>query len=262
MPKIQWQKINSSSGIFVDIEGETESSLEIFTSNPWSSGTYRCQADNIINSMLNIIYSDPAIISIPLDGTVSIAPQGINLDYGSSLTLNCSAAGGPNNIFEWSFNGTILTLADTDRVNISTDELFYSLLSIDHVSAPLHGGTFVCETRNLISRDTNATTVFIKPRFLEHPEPSTKITVNNTLQLNCIAESYPYPKYSWKRSNDSSIILIGSSTLLFDPVDYDDMGYYTCMVESYSTIIESNTAVVYGELKMHPCRPFDVEFLS
>lgn len=239
LPTIQWQKRDIYSGTFTEITGETENTLNVFTSDPQSSGTYRCLA---VSSLNYTVYSNPAIISIPLDGTVSVSPQTVDLDYDTSLTLNCSVEGGPDNVFEWLFNGTSVPM---DHVNVSTSP-FHSLLSIDHLSAPLHGGTFVCQVSNAISQDSNATTVYIKPRFLEYPSPSIMAAVGTSRHLNCTAESYPYPRYTWKRVNDSITVLEGSSVLVFDPVAYDDMGYYMCVVESYSTIIESDIAVVHG----------------
>ena len=242
-PSVQWQKIDNVSGLYEDIDGENGTVFVIDTSNPAITGVYRCQAQTIINGIQRIINSTDARVAITLVGTVSLIPQEILVDYGSNLTLKCSVSGGPNNIFEWFVGGSRVKSSTERHIEITSSE-FDSILTIDFVSAPLHGGTFECSVSNAISRDSIGTTVFIKPRFLEFP--TTILAQNGTnQQLNCTAESYPHPSYQWSYRN-STISITNKSLLTFAPIHYDDKGYYTCYAESYGTTISSDTVAIYG----------------
>ncbi len=240
---IQWQKIDNVNGLYEDIDGENGTSLVIDTSNPAITGVYRCQAETVINGIQHIVNSTDATVAIDLVGTVSLMPQKILVDYGSNLTLKCSVGGGPNNVFEWFINGSMVTSSSERHIEIMSNE-FDSILTIDFVSAPLHGGMFICSVSNAISTASNGTIVFIRPRFIEFP---TTILAQNgtTQQLNCSAESYPSPSYQWTYTNGTTSIT-NNSLLTFTPIQYDDKGYYTCHAESYGTTISSDTVTVYG----------------
>ncbi len=243
-PAVQWQKKDNTSGVFEDVDGEIGATIEIDTSDPETSGIYRCRASTIIDDEEITIDSNPAIVSISLIGTVSLTPQQMLLDYGSNLTLYCSVGGGPDNTFDWFLNGSAVISSVEQNITVTKSE-FESILTISFLTAPLHGGTFVCIANNTISQDANGTTVFVKPRFILQPA-SIFVDVNTTQQLDCLAESYPFPEYQWSKEN-SSLLNKTMPSLVFDPIQYEDSGYYTCHVDSYDNTIDSDAAVVYGE---------------
>ena len=243
-PVVQWQKMEGKDDTFKDIDGQNGQHLEIDTNNPEHSGFYRCQARTVINGEEKLVNSTLASVIISLTETVSLMPQEIQADYNTSLTLQCSCLGGPDNVFKWFLNGT--QVSSGERIQIQSGD-FSSNLTISLLNAPMHGGTYICEAANAISKDENGTTVFIKPRFLVEPS-SIFAKINTTQELNCEAESFPYPVYKWSK-RDSSINFTASNTLLFDPIQYENEGYYICHVSSYGITINSTEASVFGELE-------------
>ena len=59
--------------------------------------------------------------------------------------------------------------------------------------------------------------------------------VDNIVILTCIADSFPAPEYQWEVMNRTSgefepIDSETNTTLVFDPIDYDNYGTYRCEV--------------------------------
>ena len=74
-------------------------------------------------------------------GSISVVPNSIITSFGSSESLNCSARGGPNNTFQWTLQGQVIS-------NISHLQ-FPSITGSD-------GGLYTCRVTNAAGFFTNS----------------------------------------------------------------------------------------------------------
>ncbi len=147
------------------------------------------------------------------------------------MTFECSADGGPNNMFYW-------VLDDTQSVD--TTDLPASLNNVVEMGETLtlnsvngsSGGTYTCVAFNDAGFDTASVVLYVSPEILEDPMDSFAEN-NDTVTLTCVADSFPAPQYQWQLMNGTNFEDIYSktnSTLVFSLVDFSNFGTYRCVV--------------------------------
>ena len=78
-------------------------------------------------------------------GSVFITPPGnVLTSFNSTVSLTCSAQGGPNNMFEWSKQGVIVSNSDVLELTMITGS---------------DGGVYQCTVTNDAGSDTASTSV-------------------------------------------------------------------------------------------------------
>ena len=249
-PSIQWEKMNRVTGMFETISGENSTVFMINSVAFSDFGMYRCVASNVINGVEYNTNSSAAVVTISPEGSVIVQPKNMTFDYGDEVNLTCTCQGGPNNMFSWLINGSIIT-SGTNSYTISSTE-FSSILTISHISAPDHGGLYQCIKENIAGNGSDTTYVFVSPRFIIQPVQTLAVNGMNN-NLTCEAESFPVSQYMWrKHEQDGSISDIGPDDYLlpFNPVVFANAGIYQCIATSNSITIYSNNATLYGELKI------------
>ena len=110
-----------------------------------------------------------------------MTPKNKVFAYGDSVTLNCTARGGPDNLFSWVFNGTSV---DTHVLTIEHFTISDSLTYECRVSNPAGGGT-------------DTTQLYLEPRFVSKPA-DVFTRVNCTVRLTCSVEGNPIPYITWE----------------------------------------------------------------
>ena len=161
--------------------------------------------------------------------------------------FTCQAQGGPNNMYEWTFNGSSLTTANT------TSTSMLSTLTINNISAS-NGGEYTCSVSNLAGNASNSSTLYVSPYIVTHPVE--KLTViNGTVNvLECVAEAFPSPTYTWTKLTgpDFPMVVVqesASGTLLFSPeIKFSDYGTYVCTASSNGLMVNSSVSTVYGKV--------------
>ena len=83
------------------------------------------------------------MIAADINGDTAARPAVV--DYGDALTLNCTASGGPDNMFSWFKDGVLLQDS--------------GVLEISAVSAT-DGGSYECEVNNTAGNSTVDITVY------------------------------------------------------------------------------------------------------
>ena len=168
-----------------------------------------------------------------------------NYEYA---TFNCSAEGGPNNVFVWirtedigslnfvsqsgfSAENTMTALAD---VSISND----SVLSVMVNDPAQNGGGYTCFVYNEAGIDGSNATLHVRP-FITQPPQAQYVTNNATVTLTCVGASFPSPTYQWQRRNVTDNVVTAlsetSPTLMLGAVGYDDFAAYWCTVTASET---------------------------
>ena len=250
-PSIQWEKMNRVTGMFEAISGENSTVFMINSVAFSDFGMYHCVASNVINGVEYNNNSSAAVVTISPEGSVIIQPKNMTFDYGDEVNLTCTCEGGPNNMFSWLLNGSIIT-SSTNSYTISSTK-FSSILTISHITAPDHGGLYQCIAQNIAGNGSDTTYVFVSPRFLTYPVETTLSVSGMIKNLTCEAESFPVPQYMWRKLEQNGNTLdVGPDDylFLFNPIVFGDAGVYQCTATSNSITIYSNNATLYGELNI------------
>ena len=186
------------------------------------------------------------------NGSVLLEPINPTRSFEETHTFTCETMGGPNNTFEWTFTGSALMDA-----NITSTSL-QSTLTISNVTES-EGGEYTCTVSNLAGNDSDSSTLYVSPYIVTNPN-DTLTAINGTqgLELECGAEAFPSPTYTWTQLtgppaprtvvNDSD-----SGVLEFFPkLDFDDYGTYVCIASSNGIMVNSSVSTVYCKF-MYVC---------
>ena len=243
--------MNRVTGMFEPILGENSTVFMINSVSFSDFGMYLCVASNVINGVEYNATSSEALVTISPEGSVMIQPQNMTFNYEDKVNLICSCQGGPNNMLTWLLNGSAITSGPNSYAVISTE--FFSILTINRITAPDHGGLYECIAQNIAGNGSNTTYVFVSPRFLIHPVQMLAVS-GMIINLTCEAESFPVPQYMWrKHEQDGRTLDVGPDDYLlpFNPIVFGDAGIYQCIATSNSITIYSNNATLYGELNIY-----------
>ena len=173
---------------------------------------------------------------VSVRGTVVISPANGSFAIGDDVNLNCSARGGPRNMFQWYQDGMALVGENS------------SVLTLTDITLE-DGAEYECEVRNLAGPFTTTTFLLINPEITQHPSD---INTNNgtEVMLVCQAEAFPDPTYEWTYSDGSTIALdsiegIDTNALRFLPAVFGSEGSYVCTATANNDTATSDMAVLY-----------------
>lgn len=192
--------------------------------------------------------------------------QPVNLitNSGDEASFNCSASGGPSNLFRWIRTSAVNLQQLTESGDPFSSDMFLhglneyviqngSMLTITSVNATEHGGQYSCVVVNEAGYDDDTITLNVRPNILENPE-SQRVVPGVNITLSCRAESFPPPEYRWERLNNTDMFETvpdsNASTLELNTVEHDDNGIYRCVATAPGVDGEafSSNATITGEL--------------
>ena len=182
------------------------------------------------------------------EGLVTIEPMDIiKRDFGDTHTFICRTEGGPSNSFNWKFNGRLAENAEIEST------LTNSTLTIDSVTAE-DGGEYVCTVSNFAGSDSAIGTLYVSARIVVNPEAEVNTTMGSQLELECLAEAFPPPTYTWTKLTgpNSPMVAGNSSTLEFPEIDFGDEGTYVCTASSYDWDVNSTLSTIHGRFDLLP----------
>ena len=160
-----------------------------------------------------------------------------------NVTITCTASGQPQPRITWSKSFGSLP---KDRA-----EVFNGTLTIYNV-AKTDGGTYLCNTKNIIgSKTVTALVVIFFPlRFKIRPpqELTPVININvRTLRLSCLAESDLKPTITWTKDGKPSLPVdsdvLQNGTLILRNIKKSHEGSYTCRATNALTTIETKVKI-------------------
>ena len=134
------------------------------------------------------------------------------------VTLTCNSSGGPNNIYEWMKDGTVLD----DEAEIT--------LTLNDVNAS-SGGNYTCTVSNAAGRDSGNVTLYVAPYIVTPLEEQVLATNGSSVNVTCEADGFPYPNVIWDQTDLNMIRIVQSitSVLEVDPVIFGNEGVYRCV---------------------------------
>ena len=168
------------------------------------------------------------------EGSVAVSPSIEISSIRGNVTFSCSAQGGPDNGYQWQYDGVVL-MDETDTT-----------LTIDDIRA-VNGGNYTCVVNNAAGNDSATATLYVAPSIVT--QPTDILTRNGTVvNFTCEAESFPTPEYQWERYNETmaTFMIVGSDPVLeFSPAVFGDEGRYRCVASLPGTNrIDTSTQVV------------------
>ena len=176
---------------------------------------------------------------------VVVSPSTQTTNNGSTVSIECLAEGGPDNVFQWIAGGD--TLTSRIDVNISNGSRL-SVLSISNVNATEDGGEYRCVVSNAAGNDSDNATLNVRPVITVQPIETLLTSNGSSEQLICVADAFPAPAYQWEKIIDGRIAVVSNtSTLNFNPVMFGDEGTYQCVAMSLGVEVISTSSTVFGE---------------
>ena len=170
-----------------------------------------------------ILVSPEASVAVTLSSDIST--------IGSSVSLFCSALGGPNNTFVWMKNemiignGTTLVVTDIDAFS---------------------GGNYTCLVSNAAGNDSASTTLYVAPYIVTPLEEQTLTANGSNVDIICDTAGFPSPTVNWVDMRNVEVSDI--SLLQFSPGVFGDEGLYRCIataeINEMIFTASTNTTVV------------------
>ena len=169
----------------------------------------------------------------------TLTQDSINQTYrlGENATLVCNSTGGPGNSYLWLKDGR-----DLNGENSSV----LTLLDITVTT----GGTYTCMVSNAAGNHSTSTLLFVFPYFLQQPLEVVLTSAESSVNITCVAVSFPDPEYQWEHEDGRVIredILVNMSILTISRIQFGDEGNYYCNALSNGFINSSLNALVTGE---------------
>lgn len=167
------------------------------------------------------------------EATLTVGSLNQTLSEGSSASLRCTSTGGPDNTYQWQFNGSNI-IGETSQI-----------LMLSNVLAST-GGIYGCLVTNEAGTDNPTTFVFISIYLVSQPMD---VTSGSSASLVCGFEAFPYPDFQWERIDGQDIrdeVTSNTRTLAFDPMMLGDEGAYRCSASSLGVTVQSQSATITG----------------
>ena len=184
------------------------------------------------------------------------------MDLRDSITFQCDAQGGPQNMYQWSLNNDILPFETSKTLQI------FSITLLD-------AGEYTCTVSNEAGMDSVSATLYIPPRIISHPQDVETVALRN-ITFTCTAEGFPVPVIVWNSperaeqgsgsggiTDDSLYSRVGVngslavSILEISPASYSDFGPYYCVAMSMALMmefsVESDHAILTGNVVVCMC---------
>ena len=151
------------------------------------------------------------------EGSVMVSVSNNIANIGSSTTFNCSAMGGPQNIYRWMMNGETIGNESTLLIN-----------DIDASS----GGSYTCLVSNAAGNDSASTTLYVAPYIVTPLQEQILRANGSNLNLTCDAYGFPAPHVIWYHSDMTGEVLSNNSMLIIPTVLFGQEGVYRCLARA------------------------------
>ena len=173
-----------------------------------------------------------------------------SVNFQDTHIFTCTAEGGPDNVYEWLFDGSIINFPD------QTSTPFNSTLTISLVDVS-NGGIYTCQVTNDGGRGFGLATLNVRPynviiqttSFANQSVPLVETVDGMEEILICEGQAFPSPTFSWlKLTGPGSPRIVSSNAMLsFSPVNFGDEGTYVCTASSHGFDANSTVVTVHGE---------------
>ena len=248
--------------------GVVSSSLILTNVTMFYSGVYCCTA-KYSNSMCisNISsHTELVIIASPIVIRQTESPFIVNRGDNLSLHIDFQAYPSFTSVQSRGPDGHIRNTSSLTFVRIDNETRFLVQLTIKiiHVNYT-HGGMYTFTASNFAGSENTSILLVVGPIV----EPELILTKNgDAATFMCFTRSIPEPVIVWEMSSETDVIssgndvdLLGTSEsgngenqimtrplLEFNPVQYEDNGFYKCVVSFNNSVpVSSNEVILFGK---------------
>ena len=189
--------------------------------------------DRFITTIIFFFLVAPQIVSLSSDVDFNIAY------FGDDVTLMCSSDGGPDNNYEWSKNGVVLSGETSAN------------LTLNFITAS-SGGDYTCSVNNAAGNDSASTTLYVAPYIVTPLEEQTLTTNGSNVNINCDVAGFPSPTVTWVDMATNEVS--NTSLLQFSQVMFGDEGLYRCVATAQingMTYTATNETTLVGMFRTH-----------
>ncbi|XP_075215283.1 cell adhesion molecule Dscam2-like [Lycorma delicatula] len=203
------------------------------------STTYRCRASNSVGTVL----SRPCKLRPDMQGSYPIRVEDAVVTSGNVAVLQCLGWTGTLLwLYEQPLHGRTVIHSGGRFTTTSTGNLHIRDASIDDSYS-----RFYCQATNTATGERRisqpAKIILMEPDGqrqprIEHTISKVTARVGSAVELECSAQAFPPPHYTWFKETDGSLeILQNGGSVLIQPVDsvlrfprvrYEDKGRYVC----------------------------------
>ncbi|XP_069058305.1 vascular endothelial growth factor receptor 1 [Pleurodeles waltl] len=235
------------------IKGKIKTASTLVVAESKSSGVYSCVATNKVGKdrrSINFYVTD--------------VPQGFHITLnkapseGDNVTVSCTVNKYLYTDVSWHMPRTVknrtITRMVREQRNSHTGE--YSTTRTFHIrnASQEDSGTYICQARNIRTREEVSQRKDITIRALEAPHlllelHDQHVNRSSTISLNCAAEGVPQPRVSWYKNSQEIHkqpgIVLGpdSNRLVIERVKEDDEGFYQCVASNQRGTVESSAYI-------------------
>ncbi|POI31768.1 hypothetical protein CIB84_004481, partial [Bambusicola thoracicus] len=231
VPTITWYKegrriISSPQALYVD-RGQF---LQIPHAQVSDSAKYTCHVTNAAGAAEKIYKVDVYVPPV-IEGDAETA-QSRQVVAGSSLTLECKAAGNPSPLLTWLKDGVPVKASDNLRV-VSGGKKLEILNAVE-----ADRGQYLCVATSIAGeQEIKYGVEILVPPFVEGGDEFLDyiVVLHSPLELDCSATGTPSPKIMWLKSGQpieegtGHKILLNGQKFLISRAQVSDTGHYKCV---------------------------------
>ncbi|KAF5283747.1 hypothetical protein FQR65_LT02641 [Abscondita terminalis] len=242
---ITWSRANGQPLPYSSSRSDDDRVLTVYDAKQEDTGTYVCTVTTTItrgNGTAYVVISNEEQGEYP---KVTVEPQQVTVDQGSTIEIRCIATGSPAPTIKWT------------RVNdpLSTNaQQIGPVLKIQNVQIR-DRGVYVCVASNNNGIAQGSSIIEVERReapVIEiHPSKALTVTSGGSLVMQCrTVAGVPQPSVHWSRPNgqplSSSIEQLSNGVLRFTNIGLAEAGEYMCTAEN---VAGKTTAI--GHLEVH-----------
>ena len=219
----QWRKNG------VNISGANSSTYTLSSVKTTDAGTYSVKVTNAGGT----VTSSGATLTVLVPPTITTQPQNQTATLGGSATFAVAASGTTPLTYQWYFNGTALSGANS------------SALTLTNVQVTNSCGDYSVRVANIAGSVTStnaALTVNVPPGITSQPANQT-VVVGQDASFSVVATGSPPPNYQW-RFNGANLAGATSSVLTRDNAQTTNAGSYTVVVTNAAGSVTSAVATL------------------
>ena len=192
------------------------------------------------------------------------------VDNGGSIMFNCTAEGGPNNMFTWVRTVNLGKIDTNIQANetttpIDVQGLFEQIsdiilvnnsisLSLDYVNSSFDGGSYTCLVINEAGIGREESILYVRPVITVQPMDVLTLAGEQVV-LTCFADSFPPPQYQWEMMNRSTGMFDrlqeeNGTSLVLESIEFKQYGRYRCkaIIPIINVNTSSNEVIITGEI--------------
>ncbi|XP_061490015.1 hemicentin-1 isoform X5 [Rhineura floridana] len=231
VPTIMWYKdghpiMSSPEALYL----ERGQFLQIPRAQVSDSAKYTCQATNVAGTAEKIFLVDVYVPPV-IEGD-SEAIQNKQVVAGSSLVLECNAAGNPPPLLTWLKDGVPVKVSD--NLHIVSGGRKLEIMNAGEAD----DGQYVCVATSIAGeKEIKYDVEILVPPSMEGGNESTDYIaiLHSPLELDCPATGMPVPTITWLKNGQpveggvGYKILLNGRKLLISRAEVSDTGHYQCI---------------------------------